>query len=128
MPFTSPDLLKQALTAATVDAFESAHPGVLEQLVTSADSIITTHSGIPAPADPEAQNGNEQMLVYAAWIIEHLMAPHLGIRERDEVERRRANYDRAVRELKDLRGRPTTPTFERPQAQYVSTSRTGEIL
>ncbi|MCZ7556795.1 MAG: hypothetical protein M5R41_10390 [Bacteroidia bacterium] len=128
MPFTSPDLLKTTLGESAVASFVAAKPDVLEALITTADSVMTTASGIEAPDDPAAQTGNEQMLLYAAWIVSYLMLPHLGIRDDDEVSRRRANYDRAVRELKDLRGRPTAPGFTRPTAQYATTERTGEIL
>ena len=128
MPFTSPELLKITLGESAVTSFETAKPDVLASLITTADSAITTHSGLQPPADPAAQTGNEQMLLYAAWIVAYLMLPHLAIRDDEEVARRLRNYDRAVRELKDLRGRPTTTAFARPHAQYVSTERTGEIL
>jgi hypothetical protein len=128
MPFTSSDLLKTTLGDTLVTNFESAKPGVLAQLITQADSIMTTYSGIQPPDDPAAQAGNEQMLVFAAWIIKYLMCDHLGIKDVEEVNKRRGDYDRALRALTEMRGRPTSPTFERPQAQYVSTPRVGEIL
>jgi len=128
MPFTSSDLLKATLGDSLVTNFETAKPGVLAQLITQADSIMTTYSGIQPPADPATQTGNEQMLVFAAWIIKYLMCDHLGIRDTDEINKRRGDYDRALRALTEMRGRPTSPTFERPQAQYVSTPRVGEIL
>lgn len=128
MPFTSIDLLKNTLGEAMVDGFELARPGLFDSLISQADSIMTTYSGIQPPDDPATQPGNEQMLVFAAWIVKYLMLDHLAIRDADEITHRRGDYDRAVRALTDMRGRPTTTEFARPQAQFASTPRVGEIL
>lgn len=128
MPFTSPTLLETSIGTTLVTSFVAAHPELLDSLIAHADSIMTTASGIQPPDDPSVQTGNEQMLVYAGWIVKYLMLDHIGIRDRDEVDRRKSDYDRAIRALTDMRGRPTTPAFTRPQAVTQSTQRVGECL
>ena len=128
MPFTSTDLLKKTLGTALVEQFATANPDLIADLITQTDSIIVSASGIQPPADPADQDGNEQMQVYAAWIVAYLMIDHLGIREKDEVDRRRANYDRAIRALGTMQGQATGAESAKAQAQFSSTARVGDIL
>ena len=128
MSFTSVDLLKDSFGPQAVDQFMLSRPGALEKLIIRCDSIITTASGLQPPADPATQPGNEQMLVYAGWIVRYLMMEHLSTTDRDEVERRRKDYQAAVDACAALRGVATSSTFERPAPRYSSTERVGEIL
>jgi len=128
MSFTSPALLKDIFGESAVTSFENTKPGVLGKLIEAADSIITTESGLQPPANPEQQGLNSQVLVYAAWIVRYLMIEHQGIENKDELDIRGRNYDRAIKALRELRGSATSSTSEKAKPQYVSTARVGEIL
>ena len=128
MPFTSAALLKRNLGDSIIDSFQRTHAGVLDQLIAQADSIITGASGLQPPANPSAQSGNEQMLVYAAWIIKYLMIDHLGIKDRDEVDHRAADYERALKALGKVQGEAVSSGYELAAPQQRSTARVGECL
>lgn len=128
MPFTNATLLKRNLGSSIIDSFVSAHAEVLNELINQADAIITRASGIQPPSDPAAQSGNEQLLTYAAWIVKYLMIDHLGIKDRDEIDHRAADYERAVKALTGMQGETGGSTYEVAAPQQSSTARVGEIL
>lgn len=129
MPFTSVDLLKDNLGTQHVESFMAANAGVLEKLIVQADSMITYASGIQPPADPVAlASGNELVRVYAAWIVAYLMHKHIGSADDEEHTRLRKDYEMAIKQCEAMRGFSGGTTYERPQADYTSTSRVGEIL
>lgn len=127
MSFTSLQLLERQLGQQFVQSINSAHPEVLEQvLIPQADRIITRKTGKQPPDDP-SDDGDEQLALYASWLILYALIPLQSNVGDSEVNRRTGNYDRAMRELEAYEDVTVDSSFAAEAADYESTKRVGDL-
>lgn len=125
MSFIDLDTLKQLTPSAWVDAFERNNPEVLEKrLLPAVDAIITRCTGKQPPETAATTDINIQ--IYALWLLKYLLCEYQSGLTTDEVEKRRRDYDRAVRELGDMQGTTVDQSYAVVASASVSAKRPGD--
>ena len=106
-------------------------PGVLADLLASADAMIEAESGL---ADPGDAGADANVVLYGAWIVRYLMQEHLSSTNEVDARRHADNFRLATDKLRAMRGvragNAAAPRAEWINAQspgYVENSRTGVL-
>jgi hypothetical protein len=103
MPFTSSLLLKTLAPDALIDNFESANPDKLQgAIIPAIDAIVQRRTNRIPPDDPDAVAADKDFQLYCLWIAKYLMIDFQVGLSQDERDKRRRDYDSALKELERL--------------------------